>query len=759
LRTVEEYKPKYIILLGGVSIKSLLGKNVHTTSPTSLSGRKIPYYDYDCWVFPTFHPAFIFRKNKDKNLLEYFKYTLKEMADMIHQEVALPPKLDYLSEITCSTDPNEICEWMDSLLDMKKPPVTSFDIETTGLNPYVEGHLTTCISIAQPGSTLSFPLEYPEAYESEHDVADVMDRVYEYLEREDIKKVAHRTQFENQWMSVVHDADVKGMHHCTKVGEHISDNREGITGLKHIAFVRWGIHSYDETSEKYIKSTKNSPFNRMTEMPIHEQLLYCGIDSFLTRKLYEEQVREHEEMGSTEAMRFFNEVTNMFVEMTENGLCISEKFYEEKRKELVDKLEKIDKKLKNCEEIKSFGEINFKSSIDLRKFFYEHLNCTSKKKTSGGSASVDEEALQSLNHWIADKILESRKIGKIIDYIKQYQRLHTDGVLHPLFNVYIPKSFRSSSTSPNFQNTPKRDKIAKQATRGGLKPRKGGRLVEIDFSGAEVGTSAAYHKDPNFINYLWPEEGTDAGDMHQDNAADLWSTKSGNVSKVVRFYAKNCWTFPQFYGDWYKSCADALWEHKEELLKDDISCYESLKKAGIKTKDAFIEHCKNVERIMWEERFPEYNNWRENQQLFYQENMFVDTFLGFRFQGYLDRKQTTNYNIQGTSFHLLLKVLLKMRQHIKDKKLQTKIIGQIHDSGIFDSPEHEFEGIIKKFYEYTDQLYDEYEWMEVPLSCEAEISLVDGDMAHMFEFNPGDDLQKLEEEAKYKWRTEELEEA
>ena len=75
----------------------------------------------------------------------------------------------------------------------------------------------------------------------------------------------------------------------------------------------------------------------------------------------------------------------------------------------------------------------------------------------------------------------------------------------------------------------------------------------MDFSGAEVITASSYNKDPNLINYLYPENPDDAGDMHRDNAADIWCTTAKNVSKKVRFYAKNCWTFPQFYGDWYGS--------------------------------------------------------------------------------------------------------------------------------------------------------------------------------------------------------------
>lgn len=253
----------------------------------------------------------------------------------------------------------------------------------------------------------------------------------------------------------------------------------------------------------------------------------------------------------------------------------------------------------------------------------------------------------------------------------------------------------------------------------------------MDFSGAEVITAASYNKDPSLINYLWPADETKAGDMHRDNAADIWITNADNISKKVRFYAKNCWTFPQFYGDWYGSCAPTLWEHRHEKLQDGMTCEENLLKQNIKDLPAFVEHCKDVEKIMWGERFKVYDDWRKEMQTYYQKHHTVPTYLGFEFKGYMDKKQVCNYNIQGTSFHLLLKVLLKMRKFIKDNNMKTKIIAQIHDSGIFDSPEDEYKTIITQFQLFTEALYDEYDWMEVPMKAEAEVSDINGDFGHM----------------------------
>jgi len=90
-----------------------------------------------------------------------------------------------------------------------------------------------------------------------------------------------------------------------------------------------------------------------------------------------------------------------------------------------------------------------------------------------------------------------------------------------------------------------------------MKPSPGNMLYEFDFSGVEVCTSAIYHQDPVFINYLQDPH----ADMHRDFTRDIFMLEEDEVSKMLRFFIKNGWTFPQFYGDYYGSCAPNLIEN------------------------------------------------------------------------------------------------------------------------------------------------------------------------------------------------------
>lgn len=296
--------------------------------------------------------------------------------------------------------------------------------------------------------------------------------------------------------------------------------------------------------------------------------------------------------------------------------------------------------------------------------------------------------------------------------------------------------------------------------------------MEADFSGAEVITSVCYHKDPTFLNYLIvkDENGELIHDMHRDNALDLWmlerheledpnfTFEQFKLAKNIRFYAKNDWTFAQFYGDWYDSCARTLWydciEKNDVKLPSGQPLVDHINQQKIYDVDDFIQHCKGVEDKMWNERFPQYTQWKKDIHRFYLKHGYIETFFGFKFQGHMDRKQCTNYPIQGTSFHLLVHTLLEVNKFIRKNKLKTKIVGQIHDSIISDVPLNELEFYTKGLNTIIEGLYDHFKWLIVPMEMEAEISFpreLKGSLASMYAIKPdiidNFDLTKIYKEA------------
>ena len=98
----------------------------------------------------------------------------------------------------------------------------------------------------------------------------------------------------------------------------------------------------------------------------------------------------------------------------------------------------------------------------------------------------------------------------------------------------------------------------------------------------------------------------------------------------------------------------------------------------------------------------------------------------------MDKKDVINYPIQGTSFYLLLWSLTSLQNQFEAEGLQSKIIGQIHDSIIIDVDPNELE-YIKKEVRRTmcETIREVHPWVIVPLDIDAEITEINGNWSEM----------------------------
>ncbi len=228
---------------------------------------------------------------------------------------------------------------------------------------------------------------------------------------------------------------------------------------------------------------------------------------------------------------------------------------------------------------RQYGEkANLSSRDQLGKILHGELGYEVTSETETGRPATDEEALQKIDHPFVTKLIRYLKYDKTLGtFLKGIEKEVVDGRLHPVFNLHVARTYRSSSDSPNFQNFPVRDKEISELIRSHFIASKGHILVENDFKGIEVSVSACYHKDPNFISYIT----TPGKDMHRDTAAQIYMLDPEDVSKDARYGAKNKFVFPQFYGDFYVACARNMWEWiAKAKLKgpDGKSLYKHLQK-------------------------------------------------------------------------------------------------------------------------------------------------------------------------------------
>jgi DNA polymerase I-like protein with 3'-5' exonuclease and polymerase domains len=402
---------------------------------------------------------------------------------------------------------------------------------------------------------------------------------------------------------------------------------------------------------------------------------------------------------------------------------------------------------------KMYGRrLNFDSPVQLGKVLFEGMGYDPPGLTKGKHYKVDEESLGKLDIPFVKDFLEIKKLQKIQStYLRGIKREVVNGILHPFQNLHIARTFRSSSSNPNFQNLPVRDPVLGRLVRQAFIAREGRHIVELDYSGIEVGIAACYHKDPMMLSYINDK----TKDMHRDMAQECYKLPKEEMTnpvndkdkkriKQIRYCGKNMFVFPQFYGDWYIENAKALWDAARRMklkTRDGGSMRAHLKSVGIKElgdldprrkprQGTFEKHLQAVEKSFWTERFPVYDQWKKDWVKLYEKRGYLLTKTGFICQGHMKKNEIINYPVQGSAFHCLLQSLIWLQKEITKRGMKTLIIGQIHDSIVADVPAEELEDFLELAnYIMTVRLPEAWDWINVPLEIEAEVAPLGGSWA------------------------------
>ena len=428
------------------------------------------------------------------------------------------------------------------------------------------------------------------------------------------------------------------------------------------------------------------------------------------------------------------------------GIRVDMVYAEKKKQHLTRKIEHLEIQFRNTKFFRHWehtvkSKVNINSNQQLANFLYGTKKLEPAHLTTSGMGSTDEEALLQLNIPELNDLLEIRKLKKVKDtYLDGFMREQVNGYVHPSFNLHIPVTFRSSSSRPNLQNVPIRDEEAMQTVRGALYPRPGHQLLEVDYSGLEVKIIACYSQDSNLLKYTRDP----TSDIHGDMAKQLFLLdkfdKSEPSHKILRSAAKNGFIFPEFYGDYYKNCAAGLvswgklfqgkWKTGQGIKMPEDHLADHLISKGIKSYKQFEDHVKDIEDDFKNNRFPDHIHWEKRWWETYQKYGYIDLKTGFRCSGVMNRKHIVNYPVQGAAFHCLLWAFIELDRIMQKEKWKSKLIGQVHDSIIFDIfPDelHEVARIIKRV--TCEDLPAAWDWIIVPLSIDADICPVDGSWA------------------------------
>jgi len=724
---IRELQPRYIWLLGGYAIQSFYMNIFKVLTVTRWRNLCIPDPKANAWIMPMFHPSFGSRSREDENVQSVID---RDLLDAIRWLKLDPPEFPQHNEkVRTVTDYDEVINILDQILVNWKDLI--FDYETTGLKPYIPGHRIASIS-ASPYSAevaYSFPYQYRNMWGKSR-FKEIKKRWRKIMLR-NFPKSAQYLQFEDMWTREIIGVKPIGWDTCTMITSHTIDSRKKFTGLKFQTYINFGVYPYGKHVDPYLKGF---PFNRVDECDLEDLLFYGGEDSLYTAMLRERQQKYLADRPSLlEANYFMINGACSLCNMHSKGIPINEEYYKDQNERLLEEINKVRNRLLSSNEAYKFKQktgrkIDLSSHEDIRYLLFGLLNHKPTKLTATELASTDAETISGIKIPFTRRLIKMRKLEKVQStYVAPFIRHTHNGKIHPFFGLSHARSYRGDSSDPNFHNIPVRDEEAKKITRSGVIPSPGNQILENDYGSHEVRIAACYTEDPTLIAYIEDPN----SDMHRDQAIEIWELNGHQATHDIRFYAKNQFVFPEFYGSWYVECAKNLLKTCANLeIEEGYKLIDHIYEVGICTKPdplpEFTDHVKQVERRFWD-KFKVFKKWQRRVENIYREKGYVELMHGFRRGGYLVKNKILNTPIQGTAFHCLLWTLKEVDKISIEENWRTKLICHIHDSLLSDLYPPETEYILRTIKRVgTVDIREKYKWIIVPLLIEAEITPIDG---------------------------------
>ncbi len=348
-------------------------------------------------------------------------------------------------------------------------------------------------------------------------------------------------------------------------------------------------------------------------------------------------------------------------------------------------------------------EFNINSPKQLGEILFEKMRLRGGKKTKTGYSTAADvlEKLSGEAPVVAD-ILEYRGLAKL-------KSTYADGLaayigagdrIHSTFNQTITATGRISSTEPNLQNIPMRMELGRQIRKVFI-PRDGYLFTDADYSQIELRVLAHMSGDKQLIESYK----TDA-DIHRITASKVFHTPFEEVTDLQRRNAKAV-NFGIVYGiSSFGLSQDLSISRKEaaEYIEQYFATYPGIKAF----LDGAVVHAK--------------------------ENGYVTTMYGRRrpvpelsssnfMQRSFGERVAMNSPIQGTAADIIKIAMIRVHQRLKDEKLSSKLILQVHDELLIETKEEEkdkvreileeeMKGAAKLAVELEIDLHTGYDWYE-----------------------------------------------
>ncbi|MDE2965831.1 MAG: DNA polymerase I, partial [Acidobacteriota bacterium] len=319
-------------------------------------------------------------------------------------------------------------------------------------------------------------------------------------------------------------------------------------------------------------------------------------------------------------------------------------------------------------------EFNLNSPKQLGEILFDRLNLpTPRRLRKSGQYSTSVEVLEHLakDYEVPRLMLEYRRIAKLKSgYVDALPRLVDPRTrrVHPSFHQTVAATGRLSCSNPNLQNIPIRSELGAQI-RSAFVAGRGCRLLSADYSQIELRILAHLSRDPVLLDAFQRNE-----DIHTRTASEVFGIDPLLQTGEMRRRAKAI-NFGIIYGQTAFGLARELQiSHRDaqEFIQRYFERYRGVKE--------FIDQTIQATRQS-----------RVTRTLFGRHRQIPD--INSRNPGLRQFAERTAVNspIQGTAADLIKLAMIRIHRELRERKLESRMLLQVHDELVFEVPASEME--------------------------------------------------------------------
>ena len=540
----------------------------------------------------------------------------------------------------------------------------AIDTETSSLN-LNEAELVGISLCSKIGRAFYIPIGHKTGKCLKKDL--VIKKLKPILEDQSVKKIGQNIKFD--FIILFKNGIIMNAMEDTMLMSYVLDagkNRHNMDTLSEIHL------NHKTISFKEIVGIGKKQIN-FSEVELDKAMEYAAEDVDITYRLYKifsKNLKIQKLMNIYEV--FEKPLIEILAYMEIKGIKVDSKFlsilskkFEKKINDLEDKIFKLSKEKFNIASPKQLGEI-----------IYNKLKIANLKKTKKGSFATSASVLEDLafkRHEFPKLILEWRQVSKLKNTYSDSLREHIDTNtkrVHTSFLLAATTTGRLASSDPNLQNIPIKSEEGKEIRKAFI-AEKGYSLISADYNQIEMRILADL-ADVKELKKAFKNN----VDIHSLTASQVFNVDIKKVDHDMRRKAKAI-NFGIIYGISQYGLA-------KQIMVSNIEAEEFLNSYFLK--------------------FPEIKDYMNSTIKFCRKSGYVNNIFGrrthitgindknFNIRNFQERA-AINAPIQGSASEIMRLAMIRLNKKLTNTS--TKILLQIHDELIFETPISEVKKITK----------------------------------------------------------------